>query len=163
MNSLLTITIWRSLFGVRYLVVSVEKGHSVSGQRLGNGFFTFFDAYLQVIIYKFHSIVNIKFLYKVCNFSNRCKFLFLRESCVWETFFCTDRKPIISGFFKTFSYIFTFVTRRNWNSIRFMRVYNVKILFIKADFAGVCKTLATTDFLRKCIHNVPSKKRQTLI
>ena len=157
---ILTLTIWRSLCSLFSFLV---KSHSGSGQRRGNGFFSFFDAYLQVIIYKFHSIVNIKFLYKVCNFSNRCKSPFFAGKLCLRDLFCTDRKPIISGFFKTFSYIFTFVTRRNWNSVRFMRIYNVKILFIKADFAGVCKNLATTDFLRKCIHNVPSKKRQTLI
>lgn len=80
----------------------------MSGQRLGNGFFTFFDAYLQVIIYKFHSIVNIKFLYKVCNFSNKCKSPFFAGKFCLGDLFCTDRKPIISGFFKTFSHIFIF-------------------------------------------------------
>ena len=111
---ILTLTIWRSLFDVHYLTFAIwrslfsflVKSHStVRPKTHGNGFFSFFDAYLQVIIYKFHSIVNIKFLYKVCNFSNRCKFLFLRESYVWETFFCTDRKPIISRFLKLFCII----------------------------------------------------------
>ena len=73
--------------------------------------------------------------------------IFAGKLCL-RALFCTYRKPIISSFFKTFSHIFIFVTRWNWNSVRFMRVYNVKILFIKADFAGVCKTLATTDFLQ---------------
>ena len=116
MNSLLTLTIWRSLFAFTFTFTIwrslfsclVEKGHSVSGQRLGNGFFTFFDAYLQVIIYKFYSVVNIKFLYKVCNFSNRYKFpIFARKLCLRDLF-CTSRKPIISSFFKIFSYISTF-------------------------------------------------------
>ena len=90
----LAFTIWRSLFSC------LVKSHSGSCQRRGNGFFSFFDTYLQIIIYKSYPVVNIKFLYKVDNFSNRCKFLFLQESCVWETFFALIENLLYQVFLK---------------------------------------------------------------
>ena len=94
---ILTLTIWRSLCSLFSCLV---KSHSGSGQRRGNGFFSFFDTYLQIIIYKSYPVVNIKFLYKVDNFSNRCKFLFFAGKLCLRDLFHTSKNPIISKFLK---------------------------------------------------------------